>query len=225
MLDYLANYGQQNISIAALVVSIVVAILVDIVVVWVYRHTHKGLNYDRSFLVTLLLMGPVIALVITIIGNNIALSIGLVGSLSIVRFRTVIKDSRDLIYILWAIAVGLGAGTENWLATTVASGTLAILCLLVDLVGYGQDLRRDFILVVNGSDKGIEGHARQVLDSAGFRYRLRSMDMAVDGWQVVLEIQNEKDETIDAQAVMGQLEGKEGVAKASLLAPNLTLPV
>ncbi len=224
MLDYLVNYGQQHISIAALLVSIVVATLIDVGVVWVYRHTHKGLNYDRSFIVTLLLMGPVIALIITIIGNNIALSIGLVGSLSIVRFRTVIKDSRDLIYILWAIAVGLGAGTENWVATVAASATLALLSLLVHQVRYGQEAQRDYVLVVTG-DRAIESQIRQTLDGAGIRHRLRSMDMAADGWQVVMEIQGGKGGALDAQGIMEQLEDFPNVTKASLLAPNLTLPI
>ena len=108
MLDYLTNYAAQNISITALVLSVILAGVVSLIVAWVYRFTHRGMIYDRTFLITLLLMGPIIAVIITVIGNNIALSIGLVGSLSIVRFRTVIKDSRDLIYLLWGIAIGLG---------------------------------------------------------------------------------------------------------------------
>lgn len=224
MLDYLVNYGQQHISIAALLASIAVATIIDVGIVWVYRYTHRGLNYDRSFIVTLLLMAPVIALIITIIGNNIALSIGLVGSLSIIRFRTVIKDSRDLIYLLWAIAVGLGSGTENWLATLSASAMLAALCMLVHLIRFGQDTRRDYVLVVAGN-REVESQAREVLDDAGIRHRLRSMDMISDGWQVVLEIQTGKGSEVDAQHIMGRLEQFPQVTKASLLAPNLTLPV
>ena len=225
MLDYLVNYGQQNISIASLIFSIVVAALIDIGLVQIYRSTHRGLNYDRSFIVTLLLMGPVIALVITIIGNNIALSIGLVGSLSIVRFRTVIKDSRDLIYILWAIAVGLATGTENWLAAFSASVVLAAICLIIHLVRYGQETKRDFVLVATGSDREIEISSKQILESEGFEYRLRSMDMDAGGWQVVLEIENRKEVEIDIQSIMAQLENSPGIIKASILAPNLTLPI
>lgn len=225
MLDYLTNYGQQSISVATLVISIVVGAIISSGVVWTYRYTHKGLTYDRSFLVTLLLMGPVIALIITIIGNNIALSIGLVGSLSIIRFRTVIKDSRDLIFLLWGIAVGLGSGTENWLATVAASIILAIICVFVHYIRYGQDLKRDFVLVLSGPDKQLEEHADKLLKREGFKYRLRSMDMTASGWQLVLEIQNVEKTEINMQSMMTELENASSVSSASLLAPNLSLPV
>jgi len=225
VIDYLTNYGQQSISITFLVISILVGAIISSGVVWVYRYTHKGMTYDRSFLVTLLLIGPVISLIITVIGNNIALSIGLVGSLSIIRFRTVIKDSRDLIFLLWGIAVGLGSGTENWLATVAASVVLAIIVLVVHYIRYGQDIKRDFVLVLSGPDKELEGHAKKLLDKEGFKFRLRSMDMNGDGWQIVLEIQNETKTEIDHQKIMGQLETIPSIKSASLLAPNLTLPV
>lgn len=96
-------------------------------------------------------MGPIIALIITVIGNNIALSIGLGGSLSIIRFRTVIKDSRDLIFLLWGIAVGLGAGTENWVPISVASAALGMTIVFVHMVKYGQNDRRELVLVVSGN--------------------------------------------------------------------------
>ena len=100
MLDYLANYGQQDISIASLTFSIVVASLIDIGVVQIYRSTHRGLNYDRSFLITLLLTGPIIALIITIIGNNIALSIGLVVVLPIRPWSWMLRKVMILITAL-----------------------------------------------------------------------------------------------------------------------------
>ena len=225
MLDYLTNYGQQNISILTLVLSILIGTFISAGVVWTYRFTHKGLAYDKSFLVTLLLMGPIIALIITIIGNNIALSIGLVGSLSIIRFRTVIKDSRDLIYLLWGISVGLGSGTENWLATICASIVLALITLFVHWIRYGQDIKRDFVLVISGPDKKIEEHSRQFLKDEGFEFRLRSMDMSANDWRVVFEIQNKTNAAVDTQKIMGKLESLPSIKSASLLAPNLTLPI
>lgn len=225
MLDYLTNYGQQSISVTVLILSIIIGALISAGVVWVYRYTHKGLTYDRSFLITLLLMGPIIALIITVIGNNIALSIGLVGSLSIIRFRTVIKDSRDLIFLLWGIAVGLGAGTENWLATISASIVLALIILFVHRIRYGQDMKRDFVVVLTGTDKALEADAKDLLTREGFKFRLRSMDMSDRGWQVVMEIQNADQNEIDLQKLMGELETSPTIKSASVLAPNLTLPI
>ena len=225
MLEYLTNYGQQNISIVSLVISIIIATGIGLGMVWVYRYTHKALTYDRSFLVTLLLMGPIIALIITVIGNNIALSIGHVDSLSIIRFRTVIKDSRDLIFLLWGIAIGLGSGTENWAPTVVSSIVLGMIIVIVHVIRYGDTNRRDLVLVVHGAEKEIERDARTILDAMGFIYRLRSMDMSAGSWQLVFDLENQESQELDLQQAMEKLESAPKIERASLMAPNLTLPV
>ena len=226
MLDYLTNYGQQHISLSSLAASIIIALLISLLIVWVYQTTHKSMAYEKSFLVTMLLMGPIISLIITVIGNNIALSIGLVGSLSIIRFRTVIKDSRDLIFLLWAIGVGLGSGTEAWLPTFMASLIIGIACLLADKLRYAQKTRENnFVLVLVGSDRKIEKHAAELIQKEGFVHNLRSMDMSAEGWQIVFEIRLLKDKEFERQQLMEKLEVIPNIERVSLLAPNLSLPV
>lgn len=225
MLEYLTNYGQQDISILNLVLSIVIAALIGLVVVEIYKVTHKGLSYDKSFLTTLLLMGPIIAVIITVIGNNIALSIGLVGSLSIIRFRTVIKDSRDLIYLLWGIAIGLGAGTGNWLAIISASVTIAIISLALHHFRYGMKTKRNYVLVVKGKNRELENSVTSLLDTEGFLYQMRSLDLTGDHWQMVLEIEQENGKPADLQNLIKKIENFEEIESTSLLAPNLTLPI
>ena len=226
MLDFLTNYVNQNISITALFLGVIFASLTSLIVAWVYKFTHRGMIYDRSFLITLLLMGPIIAVIITVIGNNIALSIGLVGSLSIIRFRTVIKDSRDLIYLLWGIAIGLGFGTNNWLAIISSSAVIAVIILLVHLFRYGFQKEKNFILVIGGTDKNIENNAKKVLKKNNISFYLRSMDRTSnDEWQVVLEIISNDERSIDRQKIMKQLEMNKNIKNVSLLAPNLTLPI
>lgn len=226
MLDYLTNYVNQEISITTLIFSIILASLVSLFVAWVYRFTHRGLVYDKSFLITLLLMGPIIAVIITVIGNNIALSIGLVGSLSIIRFRTVIKDSRDLIYLLWGIAIGLGFGTNNWLAIVSSSLVIATVILLVYFFRYGSQNEKNFILVIGGSHRNIENKTKEILTENGINFSLRSMDKtSSNNWQIVLEIISNDGSEIDRQKIMEQIEKNKDIQNVSLLAPNLTLPI
>ena len=226
MLDYLTNYANQDISVIGLVFAVIYSSIMSLIVAWVYRFTHRGMIYDRSFLITLLLMGPIISVIITVIGNNIALSIGLVGSLSIIRFRTVIKDSRDLIYLLWGIAIGLGFGTNNWFAIISASATLAIIILLVHLFRYGFQKEKNFILVIGGTNQSIEKKAKDILMKNNINFFLRSMDKTSNNdWQVVLEIISKNEDTIDRQKIMQEIEMDTDIKSASLLAPNLTLPI
>src|SRR5690625_5583288 len=79
------------------------------------------MTYERSFLTTFVLISPIVTMVVYFIQGDLVVSLGLVGSLSIIRFRTPIKDTRDMVFLFWSIAVGLGAGTGNWTITIVAS--------------------------------------------------------------------------------------------------------
>jgi len=226
LLDYLTNFGEQNISVVALCFSIILATIISLIAGWVYKFTHRGMIYERSFMITLLMMGPIIALIITVIGNNIALSIGLVGSLSIIRFRTVIKDSRDLIYLLWGIAIGLGSGTNNWFAIVAASAILAIILLIVHIFRYGYYTEKNFVLVIGGTNKDIELNIKKILIKNQFNFSIRSMDKTSDNnWQVVFEIIAKEGDKIDKQKLMEQIENVSNINNVSLLAPNITLPI
>ena len=82
-------------------VSIGLSIILGIGIALIYRYTHKGLNYESSFILTLSLLAPIVTLVMFFIQGDLVLSLGLVGSLSIIRFRTPIKDTRDMVFLFW----------------------------------------------------------------------------------------------------------------------------
>jgi hypothetical protein len=91
----------------------------------VYRHRKSYLSSTHSFSTVMLMMAPTVATILLFIGSNLALSIGLIGSLSIIRFRTVIKDPLDLMYLFLLIGIGLGCGTQNYLLAAVATVLLS----------------------------------------------------------------------------------------------------
>ena len=95
-----------------------------------YRLSHSGSIYSRKFNVSLVALTVITTTVMIVIGNNIALSLGMVGALSIVRFRTAIKDSRDTVYIFWAIVVGICCGAGDYLAAGAGSAAVFVVLLL-----------------------------------------------------------------------------------------------
>ena len=95
-----------------------------------YRLSHSGSIYSAKFNVSLMALTVITTTVMIVIGNNIALSLGMVGALSIVRFRTAIKDSRDTIYIFWAIVVGICCGSGDYLVAAAGSAVVLFLLLL-----------------------------------------------------------------------------------------------
>lgn len=87
----------------------------------VYRTTHKGISYTQSYVQTLVMMGMVVALIMMIVGSNIARAFSLVGALSIIRFRNAVKETRDVGFIFFAMAIGMACGTRFYLLAVIAT--------------------------------------------------------------------------------------------------------
>ncbi len=109
---------------AGVFVRLAVALALGYAVAWVYRRTRKSTDIATSFPMTLVLLAVLIAMVTQVIGDNVARAFSLVGALSIVRFRTIVRDTQDTAYVIFAVAVGMAVGAHNlW----VAVGGLAII--------------------------------------------------------------------------------------------------
>lgn len=133
-----------SLSLQDVIINFAAACIISILIYTSYRLTHTGTLYSRKFNVSLVMLILITTLVMNVIGNNIALSLGMVGALSIVRFRTAIKDSRDTAYIFWAIAVGICCGVSDYLIAGV--GTFVIFLFLV-LFGLVKDNERIMIVL------------------------------------------------------------------------------
>src|SRR3989344_4682271 len=112
-----------------IVLNLLIASLIGIIIRWGYTKTHVGFSFSYTFTSTLLLITPIAALVMMVIGNNVARAFGLVGAFSIIRFRTVIKDIKDTTVILLAIVSGMAAGSNNY--ALAFSGVAVVLLLLL----------------------------------------------------------------------------------------------
>lgn len=149
LFELLKNQG--DLTWQQICLNVAVAVLLGFLIFISYAISHRGTIYSRKFNVSLVTLTVLTATVMTVIGNNIALSLGMVGALSIVRFRTAIKDSRDTIYIFWTIIVGICCGVQNFFVATV--GSAAVFLLLFVLGSIRSDRR---ILVVIRGNRSIE---------------------------------------------------------------------
>ena len=136
MRDILRGILEQGttLSIEDIILHIVVATIIGFAIYISYWYTHIGTTYSKKFNVSLITLTVLTATVMTVIGNNIALSLGMVGALSIVRFRTAIKDSRDTTYIFWAIIVGICCGVGDYLVACVGTAVVFIVLLILGRV-------------------------------------------------------------------------------------------
>lgn len=156
--EIISNTG--NLSTEDIVIRIVVAAVLGGAIFLSYWITHSGTIYSRKFNITLLTLTILTATVMTVIGNNIALSLGMVGALSIIRFRTSIKDSRDTIYIFWTIIVGICCGVGDYLVAGVGSSIVFLVLLL-----FGRVRSENRMLLIIRAQRDKEDGIRKILFS------------------------------------------------------------
>lgn len=154
----LNSFSQYNVPKMAL--ALLVALLVGIVIYCVYRRFYTGVVYSRSFAVTLVGMCVLTCMVTLAISTNIVISLGMVGALSIVRYRTAVKDPMDLLYLFWAITSGIAAGAGMYLLVVVAG---AVMIGMLALFYSHQDKGRVYIAVIHyASGRGRGRHHARV---------------------------------------------------------------
>ena len=168
LFDQLFRTAESDIfTFTDITMSMVMSTLLTFVIAHVYRQTHRGTSYSQSFLVTMFLMAVTTSVVMLIIGSNIARAFSLVGALSIIRFRTAVKDSRDTGYLFASMVVGMGCGTQFYLASISLTVFVSALMLVLYVSDYGIKRKLESIVRVtyttaNGSANGIQS----VLDSS-----------------------------------------------------------
>ncbi len=148
--------SSNNLTLEQVLLNITVALVISLGIYLSYYISHLGTIYNKKFNVSLIMLTILTAMVMTVIGNNVALSLGMVGALSIVRFRTAIKDSRDTAYIFWTIIVGICCGATDYIVAGIGSAVVFLIMLLFGLVKSDNRI----LLVIRGSrnnDLKIEG--------------------------------------------------------------------
>lgn len=154
----------------AILLRLVMAVVIGAFIFLSYRLSHEGSIYSRKFNVSLVAMTVITTTVMVVIGNNIALSLGMVGALSIVRFRTAIKDSRDTIYIFWTIVVGICCGAGDfWVAGVGSAFTFLVLLL------FGRVKNDDRLLLIIRSARVNE----EKIEALVFQYYSRKANLRV----------------------------------------------
>ncbi len=177
-----------SLSIENVVINFLAACVISILIFVSYRVSHSGAVYSRKFNVSLVMLTLVTTLVMNVIGNNIALSLGMVGALSIVRFRTAIKDPRDTAYIFWAIAVGICCGVSDYLIAGI--GTFIIFLFLV-FFGVVRDNERIMLVLKIDADR-IESIDNDIISFFGGKCSLKVQNVSPRGDAEIIYETSEK---------------------------------
>jgi uncharacterized membrane protein YhiD involved in acid resistance len=118
-------------SVMDVVLVMVLSFVLSAFIGWIYKITHRGTSYTQSFIFTLVLNGMIVAVVMMIVGSNIARAFSLVGALSIIRFRNAVKETRDVGFIFFTMAIGMAIGTRFYLLGVIAAIVISLIILLM----------------------------------------------------------------------------------------------
>ena len=174
-------FDQYNIS--SILVALVAALALGILIFLVYRRFYTGVIYSRTFAMTLVGMTVLTCMVTLAISTNVVISLGMVGALSIVRFRTAVKDPMDLLYLFWAITTGITSGAGMYVLALIAA---AIMILMIILFYSRQQRGKIYIAVIHysGDEAGDE-----VIRCFGKRkYFIKSKTMRKEKTEMAVEI-------------------------------------
>jgi hypothetical protein len=150
-LDSLQEGGEAPTLLGPVLVRLLMALLLGAVVAQIYRRTAQHADTGASFPVTLILLSVLIAMVTQVIGSNVARAFSLVGALSVVRFRTVVRDTRDTAYVIFAVVVGMAVGSANLTVAIVGLVIIAVASWLIHVTGCFGFRNTHFVLRVRGS--------------------------------------------------------------------------
>lgn len=199
-----------TISILDMVIAMVLAFLLGLFIFFIYKKSYSGVMYSASFGVTLIALSLITTLLIMTVVSNIVLSLGMVGALSIVRFRTAIKEPMDIAFLFWAIAVGIVLA-----AGLIPLAVFGSIFIGVVLVAFSKKKTVDspYILVVHCENSGIEEQARIFVKSQVRRLNLKSKSVDVElNYEVRLKE--------DSSAFVNELEAMPGVSRVVLVSYN-----
>ncbi len=204
----------RNVTITPLeaLICLLAAVVLAFFMYFVYRKTYTGVAYSRNFNVSLVLLAIITTIAMLAIGNNLTLSLGMVGSLSIIRFRTAIKEPKDIAFVFWAISIGLCCGASMYIISALGSLVLAAVLLLFAKNPYDSAA---YLLVVRGAANALPvQEIRKVLDACSSRTRLRMSNSTANEDEVTWELylSGKGDSTVEnLRAKLAELSGIDSV--------------
>ncbi|MFR8078836.1 MAG: DUF4956 domain-containing protein [Christensenellales bacterium] len=215
--DFFSNLvaGLQNafsfgdLSVVRILLTLGLAFLIGMYIFAIYRKTFSGVMYSKNFGVSLVMLAMITSFIILPITSNLSLSLGMVGALSIVRFRTAVKDPIDTVYMFWSIAVGITLGAKFFLPAILASAVIGVLMLLLSGMRFRSTMPYLLVLRFNeNATNNVYGLLKRLPES-----QLKSKTVGSAGVEMTLEIRLRES---DLQVVERFLE-IPGVYDASII--------
>jgi hypothetical protein len=164
-------------SVGDIAIALSLSFLLSAMIAWVYRFTHRNVSYSQSYVQTLVILGMLIALIMLVVGSNIARAFALVGALSVVRFRNAIKETRDVGFIFLVMGVGMAAGTRFYTLAVVAATTICLIIVVMYRFNwFASNVQRQVVKVQVPPDGNYTSNIQDVLITLTSEFELISIE-------------------------------------------------
>ena len=205
---------QVKMPIQTVLLVLLVAFLVSLIIYLTYKNTYTGVLYNPRFNVSLIMITMVTTMVMVVIGSNISVSLGMVGALSIIRFRTAVKDPRDTAFIFWCVVSGLACGTQNYTIVIVGS---VFICLILFLFKKFTTKNNKYVLIIKGKSFDLK-EVEKTLDKKLKDYICKGKYISVNGMEIIYDVKI-KDSKISDNIIVS-LSNVSGVNTINIVSSN-----
>ena len=186
------DFELANISIATILVTLLTAAVCGAVIYLVYRFFNRSVIYNENFNILVILTTIVTSFIIMTISSNVVLSLGMVGALSIVRFRAAVKDPLDIGFLFWGIAAGITAGAQLYWVALLGTAVIAVLYILITIF---RKEKKSYLLIVR-YDASCEMNVNGVLGAV--KYRLKNKTQTGNKIELTVEVKIRRNDTTTA---------------------------
>lgn len=207
--SFIEGFSGSDITTGRILVTLAVTCVLALYIFIVYYVAAKKTFYSKTFNISLALIAVITASIILAMQSNLVISLGMVGALSIVRFRTAIKDPMDLIFLFWSISIGIICGAEMYQIALITSLVLTIGLFTLELTPVG---RASVLLLINAQDLSAEEPVRETVQKYSTKMTVKSRNVSRDGMDMIIDLKAK-----DEAALLTELMQIEGVTNVSLM--------
>lgn len=219
-------FGGAGLTIQTVLLSLLLAFVLGQIMAWVYYWTHSGLSYSRSFVQSLIIITVVTSMVMTVIGNNMITAVGLLGALSIIRFRNMIRDTRDIAFIFCVLVVGMATGSGRYFTAMLGTAILSFIFIYLYISDFGSHQPHNgFLRFTLKGSLGPDHPIMRLLDRFCGNYTLLSRQDTGFGGSAEFAYQLLIKNPARTEQLLAELESIEGIENINLTMQEKLLEV
>ena len=207
--SFLEGFTSMDITTGKIAATLIVTALLALYIFAIYRLVTRKVFYSKNFNISLAVMSLITAAIILAMQSNLVISLGMVGALSIVRFRTAIKDPMDLAFLFWSISIGIICGAGLYEIALVTSVGVTVFILVLDMLPVGK---APMMLVVNSSEMNGEKAVLDVVGKYARYYKVKSRNLSKGRLDLVIELKVKEE-----SALVSEVAALDGMISASMI--------